>query len=364
MPACIPATTPALWTLLEQANAEFPNDAELGELEKLANDGLRRATEAHRLMTEGQELCAQDRFADGIKLLKDAYELDEHNALTRAVFSNALVEQARVVAEKNWQEAEQLAQQAFDLNPSHPLSKTVRTLILDQKREQIVSECLSQARKLQASGDLAGALSRLEEALAAYPRELRLVQIQETLQRELHAQRRQARRRDLEELRRTEREAETITDPSVKQVFGERIQVLAAKYLDDEEVLAMANGILGRLNLPTVQGKIPAQNADSEKARQQRTPGSLPYHTSEGTERLRRSFRRRRLTFLLRPYPRKVTLPCPARMLPERPLHRLLHRPRLNLYLRVIGQHPPRLVRRGPRVRCSSRAHSRLSLSP
>jgi serine/threonine-protein kinase len=44
--------------LLEQATAEFPNDAELAPLEKLANDGLQRATEAHRLMTEGQGLCA------------------------------------------------------------------------------------------------------------------------------------------------------------------------------------------------------------------------------------------------------------------------------------------------------------------
>src|SRR5271167_4740473 len=223
-------------TLLEHASAEFPDDAELAQLEKLAKDGLQRATEAHRLMTEGQELCAQNRFPDGIKLLKEAYELDEHNTLTRAVFSNALVEQARLVAESNWQEADRLARQAFDLNPSHPLSKTVRTLILDQKKEQIVGECLSQARTLQAAGDLAGSLSRIEEALAAYPRELRLVQIQETVVRELQTQRRQMRRRDLEELRRMEREAETITDPAVKQVFGDRVQVLAGKYRDDEEV--------------------------------------------------------------------------------------------------------------------------------
>ena len=258
--------------LLEQAAAEFPNDSELAELGKLANDGVQRATEAHRLMTEGQELCAQNRFADGIKLLKQAYELDEHNSLTRAVFSNALVEQARLVAESNWQEADRLAQQAFDLNPSHPLSKTVRTLILDQKREQIVGECLSQARKLQATGDLPAALSRIEEALAAYPRELRLTQIQETVQRELDSQQRQTRRRDLEELRRMEREADTITDPAVKQVFGERVQVLAGKYLEDEEVLAVANGLLGRLNMPTVQGKTPSKISEPAKARNQQTP--------------------------------------------------------------------------------------------
>ncbi|MGA9967666.1 MAG: protein kinase [Terriglobales bacterium] len=267
--------------LLEQATAEFPNDAELAQLEKLANDGLQRATEAHRLMTEGQELCAQDRFADGIKLLKQAYELDEHNALTRAVFSNALVEQARLVAETNWQEADQLARQAFELNPSHPLSKTVRTLILDQKREQTVTECVSQARELQASGDLAGALSRIEEALVAYPREVRLLQIQETLQRELQSQRRQARRRDLEELRRMEREAETITDPAVKQIFGERVQVLAGKYLEDEEVLAVANGILRRLDMAAVQGKDSGRDSGEEKGQTPRT-AALPTSVGDG----------------------------------------------------------------------------------
>ena len=100
-------------SLLEQAAGEFPNDAELAELGKLANDGVQRATEAHRLMTEGQELCTQHRFADGIKLLREAYELDDHNALTKAVFSNALVEQARLLAETNWQEAERVGSAGF-----------------------------------------------------------------------------------------------------------------------------------------------------------------------------------------------------------------------------------------------------------
>ena len=213
--------------------------------------------------------------------MKEAYELDEHNTLTRAVFSNALMEQARLVAEKNWQEADQLARQAFELNPSHPLSKTVRTLILDQKREQTVGACLAQARELQAAGDLAHALSRIEEALAAYPREPRLIQIQETVRRELHAQRRQARRRDLEELRRMEREADTITDPGVKQVFGERVQVLAGKYLEDDEVLAVANGLLGRLNMAAVQGKGSGRDVGQEKAQIAGTAG-LPASAGDG----------------------------------------------------------------------------------
>jgi tetratricopeptide (TPR) repeat protein len=67
--------------LLQKAAAEFPNDAELTELEKLAQDGVKRKTEAHRLMTEGQELCAKEKPAEGIKLLREAYELDENNPL-------------------------------------------------------------------------------------------------------------------------------------------------------------------------------------------------------------------------------------------------------------------------------------------
>jgi serine/threonine protein kinase len=251
--------------LLQQAKAEFPNESELGELEKLANDGVQRSAEAHRLMAEGQELCGQNRAGEGIKLLRDAYELDEHNALTRAVLSNALVEQARLVAQSNWQEADRLAKQADDLNPGHPLAKTVRTLISDQKREQLVSECVSQARKLQAAGDLAGAVARIEEVLAAYPREPRLIQIQDTLRRELETQRRQAKRRDLEELRRMEQEAETLADAKTKKALAERVEALAKRHVDDEEVLSSANGLLTRLNAATVPGKKPVEKPKSDQ---------------------------------------------------------------------------------------------------
>jgi hypothetical protein len=71
----------------------------------------------------------------------------------------------------------------------------------------------------------------------------------------------------LEELRRMDREAETITDPAVKQVFGERVQVLAGKYLEDEEVLAVANRILGRLDMPRFKAKAPVAKAERIRGR-------------------------------------------------------------------------------------------------
>jgi cytochrome c-type biogenesis protein CcmH/NrfG len=60
-------------------------------------------------MTEGQEMCAQHKAADGIKLLRQAYELDENNSLARAVLANALVEEAHSAVENDWREAAKLS---------------------------------------------------------------------------------------------------------------------------------------------------------------------------------------------------------------------------------------------------------------
>ena len=252
--------------LLQSAAAEFPNDAELTELEKLAQDGLKRKAEAHRLMTEGQALFAQQKSADGVKLLRQAYELDENNSLSRAVLANALVELAHSVVETDWREAEKLAKEALDLNPAHPMAKTIKILILDHKKETFVEECVSQARKLQAAADPAAALSRIEEGLSLYPREPRLIQIQETVQRDLQTQRRQLRRRDVEELRRMESEVEAATDAASKQVLADRVRAVAEKYSKDGEVLSIANGLLHRLGMLEVTRTIASGSPDSDSA--------------------------------------------------------------------------------------------------
>jgi eukaryotic-like serine/threonine-protein kinase len=252
--------------LVKEAAVEFPNDAELTELEKLAQDGAKRKTEAQRLMSEGQDLCAQQKPADGIKLLREAHELDENNSLARAILANALVEQAHSVVESDWREAEKLAREALELNPGHPMAKTIRTLILDQKRETFVEECVSQARKLQTAADLAGALSRIEEGLSTYPREPRLIQIQETVQRDLQTQRRQARRRDLEDLRRMENEIDAATETAAKQALADRVRAVADKYSNDGEILSVANGFLHRLGLLEVSRKTSPESPDSDSA--------------------------------------------------------------------------------------------------
>ena len=227
--------------LLQRAQAEFPNDSELLQLDKVAREGLERASEAQRLMTEGQDLCAQNRFYDGIKLLRQAHSLDEHNAVARAVLCNALLEQSRPMLDANWEEAENLIQQALDLNPGHPLAKSMRTLLLDRKREDFIGHCIQHARRLQAAADFAGALARVEEGLKDYPQNARLMQIRESLQKDLAlAEQRQTRRKDLDELRRMEREAERTGNVSDTKAFGERAKDLATAYPNGPEFQAIA----------------------------------------------------------------------------------------------------------------------------
>jgi serine/threonine-protein kinase len=273
--------------ILQEATKEFPNDEELAELEKHAHQGIERKAQAQKLMAEGQDLCGQQKAAEGIPLLRQAYELDENDTIARAVLANALVEQAQALVESNWHEAEKLAKEAVELNPSHPMAKTLRTLILDQKRETYVGDCVSQARKMQTAGDLNAALSRVEEGLSTYPREMRLIQIRDAVQRDLHVQRRQTRRRDIEELRRLDTEADSASDAGTKQTLEARARELADKYLEDDEVLESANGLLQKLNLPGVTGKVttPQQTSAatlSFAAAPTQPPAVVPPHVAPG----------------------------------------------------------------------------------
>jgi tetratricopeptide (TPR) repeat protein len=235
--------------LVRSVAAEFPNDAELSELEKLAQEGVKRNAEAQRLITESQALFAQRKSADAIQLLRQAHELDKKNALARAILANALVEQAHSVVETDWREAETLAKQALDLNPSHPTAKTVRSLILERKKASPLEEWIAQARKLQSSGDLFAALSRVEEGLDIYPNDPKLLQTQDAIQRDQNLRRRQARRRDLEDLRRMELEIDAAADDAAKGKLADRIQAMAATYWTDGEIISVANGLLNRLGL-------------------------------------------------------------------------------------------------------------------
>jgi tetratricopeptide (TPR) repeat protein len=252
--------------LLRGTAAEFPDDAEFSELEKLADDGIRRKVEADRLITESQELFAQQKPGKAIQLLREAYELDKSNSLARSILANALVEHAYSIVETDWWEAEALANEALALNPAHPTARSIHSRILDQKTTGSVEEWVSQTRKLQSSGNLSAALSQIAEAFAVYPRHPRLLQLQDAIQRDHSVQRRQVRRRDLEDLRRMESEINAVPDVASRNAFNARIRAATAKYSTDGEFLSVANSLLQRLGLVEVPQKSSTATANSEGA--------------------------------------------------------------------------------------------------
>jgi tetratricopeptide (TPR) repeat protein len=235
--------------LLPGAAAAFPDDAQFSELQKLAEDGIKRKAEADRLITESQQLFAQRKSTEAIQLLQQAYELDKKNSLARAILANALVEHAHSVVETDWLEAETLANQALALNPAHPTAKTILNLMVEKKKNSSVEDWVSRAHKLQSSGDLFAALGWVAEALAVHPHDPKLLQIQDAIQRDQDARRRQARRGDLEDLRRLQREIAGAADVAAKQALALRIQTVAAKHWTDGEILSIANALLLRLGL-------------------------------------------------------------------------------------------------------------------
>jgi len=252
--------------LLRSAASEFPNDAELSELEKLAQAGAKRKVIADRLITESQELFAQQKSGKALQLLREAYALDKANSLARAILANALVEHAQFIVETDWWEAETLANEALTLNPVHPTAKTIPSLIVARKTAGSVDEWVSQTHKLQSAGNLSAALSQIAEGLAVHPHEPRLLQIQDAMQRDHGTQRRQARRRDLEDLRRMASEVEAAGDAASKQALAERIKAVTVKYSTDGEILSLANALLLRLGQAGVRQRSTAAAAGAEGA--------------------------------------------------------------------------------------------------
>jgi serine/threonine protein kinase len=167
--------------LARTALAEFPEDRELVELERLAEGALERTAEAEEWLQRGQKLCFDRQFGEGLEALRKAASLDNRNAVIRVALSNALIEQARSLLAQDWRAAEPLIEQALNIDGGHPLAKSLQGLVLDYKRQEILNDCVSQAREMQANGDLIGALTKVEDVLVSYPNEVRLVQLRATL---------------------------------------------------------------------------------------------------------------------------------------------------------------------------------------
>ena len=166
---------------VRQAVAEFPNDQELRGLDSLAEHALKRSEEAAALLAQGQQLIEAGHFESGIELLRKAERLDDRSAAARASLIGALLQRARDAMGTDWRTAEPLVKEVLDLEPADPVARSLTSLIADYKRQEAVSQLLLEARTLQGTGDIEGALAKAERGLQTFPNESRLLQLQHTL---------------------------------------------------------------------------------------------------------------------------------------------------------------------------------------
>jgi serine/threonine protein kinase len=267
---------------LSVARSEEPQDPELAGLERLARQGRERALEAQSICSQAQSLYEQKNFPEAVDLLHRAQKLDPKNEAIQGVLVNALVEQARrLVDSEDWRGAEPLLQEASTLDTAHAGARALRTLIADNRRKEFVSQCLAEARDLQASGSVESALSKVESALAQYPKESRLLQQQTALQNLLQGERHRATRAndlgELKDLRKKIGDAPpasdlgSIFDPSI----FERTQAIQKKYPDDPEVGTIAAEIshFAHPGLAAAASAAPANAAPAPPAEMLSTAG-------------------------------------------------------------------------------------------
>ena len=234
-------------TLTDEALAEFPNDAELTALGKQVQQHQQRTTQAEETALRGKKVYDSGATSEGLQLLREAIQLNQHNSAIRNGLLEVLLKEARVHLDGDWRSAETFVQEALELDPGHPLAKSLSTLIRDKHQDEEVSDALSKAREFQVQGNPAEAVNELDRVLARYPLETRLIKLRASLSQALSAEdREKVRMRDLTALRQLAQESQETSDLRKLEAIFHKSNSFA-KYEDDAAFQVTMSAIEDRL---------------------------------------------------------------------------------------------------------------------
>lgn len=172
-------------SLLNNADAEFPEDEELASLRSMALQAIERNGKAAELLADGHKFCQAGEVERGLECLRQAHELDERNPAIRGAYIDALLKEAAAQLELNSDATEDLSKRVLQIDPAHPLARSLNLQALDRKREVFVNKAITETRRLQAEGDMMGALARVEQALESYPQHPRLLQLHAAIRKSM-----------------------------------------------------------------------------------------------------------------------------------------------------------------------------------
>jgi len=244
--------------LVRMAEEELPNDPELAELARLAEEGEQRDDQARNLLGEGQAACDAGNFEQGIEALRRSYELDGSNSKTRTMLVETLVEQGRRILDVDPTRARMLFGQALEIEPNHRLAKGLLTLIADRQKSEVVDSMLARVRRLQAERDFRAADRLIREGLEQYPGEQRLFHAQSSVRKSLQ----DIRRRDLEQAKRIalELDSAAVIDEDKRAKYVDNLAKYLTEYPGDEEFRTVADP--ARKRLQTIREPIQAPFRD------------------------------------------------------------------------------------------------------
>jgi len=214
--------------LTTDALAEFPNDPELLALQTQVQQSQQQTADAIAAAARGKVAYEAGSTVEGLALLREASKALAQNSAVRNQLVEILLKEAAAQLEQDWRAAEPLIQEALDLEPGHPLARSLGTLLRDKRQDEEVSSALSSARELQAKGQLGDAIRELDRSLATYTRDARLVKLRTTLSQNLSTEERQKLRdRDLTELNDLAKQSKETSDLQKLESILDRSQIFA-----------------------------------------------------------------------------------------------------------------------------------------
>ena len=139
------------------------------------------------LIAEGRRLVEKKKWDKGAESLQKAAEVGSADLPVRQEAVSALLQAAESATSLDLRSAESVVDLAARLDPSSAELAKIRANLENRKREAAVAQCLAASQKLEAAGDLSGALGQLDPGLLAYPDEPQLLQRKQALEAQLRA---------------------------------------------------------------------------------------------------------------------------------------------------------------------------------
>jgi serine/threonine-protein kinase len=246
--------------LLSLGKTKFPGAREVSEFEKKLQDGLKLREKAKKIIADGRAALGKKKWEKGAGYLARARESATHDPVVQELVIGELLEGCEAAIEVDCPSAEMLLARVAEIQPNSPLLSPLKARIEKQKQEQTIEQHMTAAVRAQSSGDLQGALSHLNQGLAVYPNEPRLLQLKgsiETRVRQLEVERQAQEKAEKERARQAEVEQQRLA----KQKRKEELEQERARAAEQKEKLARAR----ELEEKAAQERIRQQQAEQQR---------------------------------------------------------------------------------------------------